>query len=377
MTDHEEKEMVGGLIERLRQPFQRYIYFEEPLFYDLCPIYALMTHVYDVFDEVPYLLIYGPKNSGKSRLGDILRGLCLNPKKFDDVSAAFLFRTIEEQFLGVTMIVDEAQELSYRRRDDLLGRIVRSGYRKTGRIGRCGGGLRNTEFTTFCPKVIINNDGLIDPATESRTIPIPMIKSPARLERFRFSKAQKEFKEIKDLIGPFSDEYRGAISDLYDSFQGIDGLSDRDEEIWTPILVIAEVLDAALPEPHIKDSMHKLANKIILQRRIKQLVENRDAQILESTRTYIEQIEPLDPSGLIVGEELWRFIKGRCGLPDLKLETVSRTLNRYAVIKGVRRLRLGKEIKDREIEVQRSCYLIDREKLASLTDEYHDGGDIL
>lgn len=114
MTNREEKEMAGGLIERLRQPFQKYIYFEEPLFYDLCPVYALMTHAYDVFDEVPYLLIRGPKGSGKSRLGDILGGQCLNPKKFDDVSPASFYRAIDEQFLGVTMIVDEAQELSSR-----------------------------------------------------------------------------------------------------------------------------------------------------------------------------------------------------------------------------------------------------------------------
>lgn len=376
MTDREEKEMVRDLIERLRQPFRKYIYFEEPLFYDLCPIYALMNHHYDVFDEIPYLLIYGPKDSGKSRLGDIFEGLCLNPKKFDDVSAAFVFRTIDEQSL-TTLIVDEAQVLSCRGGHDLLGRILRSGYRKTGMIGRCSPGPRNTEFITFAPKIIINNDGLVDPALESRVISIPMVKSPTRLERFRFSRAEKEFKEAKELIGPFSDAYRDTISDLYDSFQGIDGLSDRDEEIWTPILVIAEVLDGALPEPHIKEGMHKLANKMILQRRIKQLVENRDAQILESTRAYIEQVEPLDPSGLYVGEDLWKFIKGRCGLLNLKLDTVSRTLNRYAVIKGVKRLRLGKEIRDREIEVQRSCYFIDREKLASLTKEYGEGGEIL
>jgi hypothetical protein len=132
-----------------------------------------------------------------------------------------------------------------------------------------------------------------------------------------------------------------------------------------------------LPEPHIREDMLKLARKTIFQKRIKQLVENRDAQILESTRAYIEQAKPLDSSGLYVGEELWRFVKDRCSLPDLKLENVSRTLNRYALIKDVKRLRLGKEIKHEEIEVQRSCYLIDREKLMSLTEEYHEGGENL
>lgn len=368
------------MIEKMVQLFRKYVYFEEDRFYYLCPLYVLLTHVYDgVFDELPYLLIYGPKGTGKSRLGDIFAGLCLNPISSSEISTPFLYRSVDRNPIGIgaTFIIDEADDLSNPKQHNALLRILRSGYRRTGNVGRCNANLEAIQFHTFCPKILINQSGLTDQALDSRTIPIPMIKSPVRLEKFRFSKAEKEFKEVKDLIGPFSDEYRDIITDLYNSFQGIEGLSDREDEIWTPIIIIAEVLDTGFVEPHIKEDMRKLARKVVLQRKIKQLVENRDAQILESTRVYIDETNPLDSSGLYVGEGLWRFIKDRCGIPDLKLEAVSRTLNRYNIIKGVKRLRLGKEIKDQEIEVQRSCYLIDRAKLASLTEEYHEGGEIL
>jgi hypothetical protein len=374
------EDMNRVMIEKMVQLFRKYVYFEEDCFYYLCPIYVLLTHVYDgVFDELPYLQIDGPKATGKSRLGDIFAGLCLNPISSSEISTPFLYRSADRNPIGVggTFIIDEADDLSNPKQHNALLRILRGGYRRTGNVGRCNPNLEAVQFHTFCPKILINQSGLTDQALESRTIPIPMIKSPVYLEKFRFSKAEKEFKEIKDLMGPFSDEYRDTISDLYDSFQGIDGISDRDEEIWTPVFIIAQILDAVLPEPHIREDMLKLARKTIFQKRIKQLVENRDAQILESTRAYIEQAKPLDSSGLYVGEELWRFVKDRCSLPDLKLENVSRTLNRYALIKDVKRLRLGKEIKHEEIEVQRSCYLIDREKLTSLTEEYHEGGENL
>lgn len=369
-----EKEMLKAMVEKLIQVFRKYIFFEEQLFYYLCSIYVLLTHVYDIFDELPYLLIYGPKGTGKSRLGDILGGLCLNPINSSEISTPYVYRAIT-QFNETTLILDEADDLlSNSKRSGPLLRILRSGYRRTGNVGRCNTNLETVQFYTFCPKILINQSGIADQALESRTIAILMMKSQICLEKFRFSKAKKEFKEIRDLINLFLEECRDMIANRYNSFQGIEGLSDRDEEVWTPILIIAEVLDTVLPEPHIKEDMLKLARKIMLQRKMKQLMENRDAQILESARAYIDEAKPLDSSGLYVGEEIWRFIKDRCGISDLKLETVSRTLNRYNIIKGVKRQRLGIHERNSFITAQRSCYLLDKEKLSKITSEFFDGG---
>jgi hypothetical protein len=361
---------------KLTSLFQRYIYFEDNDFYTFSAIYVLLTHHYDIFDEIPYIQVSGLKASGKTRLGDIFEGLCFNPFNSSEISEASLYRAISQESGGVTMIIDEADDLSGSKRRDILHRILRSGYRRNGNVTRCGINRTVEQFLTFCPKIIINEMGIGDPALESRTISILMVKSRNHLEKFRFSKAENEFKEVKDLIASFSEECRDTISDRYASFQRVDGLSDRDEELWTPILIIAEVLDKAYPRPFIKDKMLALAKRIIDQRKRTQLIENREAQILEGAQACIEQISPLKIDGLCfyIGEDLSDFIKDRWNIPNLGSGSVSRVLNRFNIIREIRRPRLRRNIEGSEIEIQRSCYLLDEEKLSKLTQEYFEEG---
>lgn len=368
---------TNQVFEKLTSLFQRFVYFEDNDFCTLSVIYVLLTHLYDIFDEIPYIQVSGLKASGKTRLGDVFDGLCFNPFNSSEISEASLYRAISQECAGVTMIIDEADALSGSTRRDILLRILRSGYRRNGNVTRCGLNRTVDRFSTFCPKIVINEKGIDDSALASRTIPILMVKARTDLEKFRFSKAKNEFKEVKDLIGSFSEEYRGIISDRYASFQGVDGLSDRDEELWTPILIIAEALDMAFPRPSINEQMLALAKRIIDQRRRTQLIGNRDAQILEGTQAHIEQTSPLKIKGLsfYVGENLCDSIKDRWGIPNLELGTVSRVLNRFNLIREVRRPRLKENIKGSETEVQRTCYLFDEERLSKLTQEYFEEGE--
>jgi len=275
---------------------------------------------------------------------------------------------IDEKVNGATFLVDEADDLSNSKRSNPLLRILRSGYRRGGNVGRCGTKQQATQFNTFCPKIIINIEGLFDPALESRTIPIPMTRSEGHLEKFRFSKAEREFTEIRSFIERFAEEYRAVIADRYESFQEVKGISDRDEEVWAPIFVIAEVLDAELVKPYFKTAMVTLARKIILERKKMQLIGNTEAQILEATRAYIDEVEPMKIDGLnlYVGQGLARFVRDRWDLAGLKTETVSRVLRRNKLIVDIRRPRLsGKR--------QRSCYVLDTERLVKTTAEYCDG----
>jgi hypothetical protein len=200
-----------------------------------------------------------------------------------------------------------------------------------------------------------------------------MIRSPNILERFRFSTVGTEFKAARELIDSFCDGHRDTISDQYTSFEGIHGISGRDEEIWAPIIVIADVLAAILNTPSLKAEIVALGRKIILERKRKQLIENKDDQILESTWAFVVQKEFLDSEGFCVGEELCRFIRDRWSLPGLKLEAVSRVLSNHNIIKNVRRLR----ILDRKLGafVLKSCYQLNRERLLKLTSQYFEGGE--
>jgi hypothetical protein len=360
--------LCGKLFEKLSGLLRRYIYFEDPSYYPVSSIYVLLTHLYPIFDEIPYLSISGLLNSGKSRLGDIFEGTSLNPTNSSDYTPASLYRIVDQG--PITLVIDEAEELSYLKRDILLS-ILRSGYRRNGRIVRCQNGEPRV-FPTFCPKIIINQGGLMDPALESRTIPIPMIRSQNHLEPFRFATVGAEFKEVKDLIKLFVQGYGRIIFQRYLSYQGVDGITNRDLEVWTPIIIIAEILDSAIPDSSIRSQMLELARRIILQRRRRQLIENRNAQILEATRAFVEATPsiPKDGKDYYVGEQLCKSIKEKWDIPGLKIEQVSRILSNHNILRDIQRIRLDINDRGSISKTQKTCYELDRGRLTELTKDY-------
>jgi hypothetical protein len=358
--------------------FKRFIYFDDPVLYSLCTVFVIFTFLFDIFDETPYLQIRGPKGSGKTQLGDIFWLLCFNAFISNEMSDAAVFRTIAQSYGrgGLTLIVDEADDVAGPTRRGILLRALKSGYRRNGNVTRCGPGGTIERFPTFSPKIVINEKGIHDSALESRTIPIHMIKAPCPLEKFQFEKVKKEVKEIKELVRSFSEDYRDLIFDRYFSFKGVDGISNRDQEVWMPIIIIADLLAVLLDSPSMKADMIKLARKIILQRKQTELIGNRDLQILAGTQAFIKETSPLKIDGLpfYIGEDLCKSIKDGWSLANLKLETVSHVLNQFNIIKGLRRPHLKKKIENSEIQVQRVCYLFDEQRLAGLTNEYFEGG---
>lgn len=160
---------IGQLIKKVTEPFDRFIYFEESLSHAFSAIYVLFTYFYDTFDKIPYLQIHGLKGSGKSFLGSLFNELCFKPFKTGNISTAAIYRKIGKEHNGLTLIIDEKDDLSHSRNEALLG-ILRSGYERGGSVTRCGPKGTTVEFPTFCPKIIINEKGIQDSALESRTI---------------------------------------------------------------------------------------------------------------------------------------------------------------------------------------------------------------
>jgi hypothetical protein len=350
--------------------FRRFIYFTEDGFYTLSIIFVIFTHLFEIFDEVPYINILGRKGSGKSRLGIILFGLCFTSIKSDNISDAALYRAIKEKPDGTTMIIDEADALSASKRGSILLNILRSGYRRDGNVLRTGPGGITESFPTYSPKVIINEKGIDNSALESRTIPVHMIKTNRRLDKFRFKKVEEEFKELKKLIKSFCDDYRDLVSGLYFSFQGVDGISERDEEVMAPIIIIGDLLAVLLDKPSIKEEMRTLAKNTILERQRNQLIGNRELQILLSTRDFLQEKKALNSEGLYVAEDLRNYLRVSLSIPGLSTEAVGRILNRNGIIKEVQRPNLNVSEGGLIKKVQKTCYVLNREVLLELTNEF-------
>lgn len=355
--------MFLKLIELLKE----YVYFKDPVCYILCLIYAIVTYLLDVWDEVPYLKIFGLPGRGKSRLGELFALLSFNSLKSEDISDAFLYRKIAEGEMrgGVTLIIDEKDRLSSKHQGLLLS-VLRGGYRRGGKVSRCGPGGRLEEFSTFSPKIIVNIKGILDPALESRTIPIQMFRREGQLVRFRFRRAQKEFDEAKILISWFVEHHRDLISGSYDNFESVEGLLDRDEEVWAPIIVVARLLSNVLEEPSIEQDITALAKRTVGERRRGQLIDNRDLQILVSTRAFVKNGNQVG-NGFYVMEEIRDSIIEQWGLNNLSTQAVTRVLNQHGVIEGFFQPHYRPRISSK---VQRTCYRLNKERLSEVTKEF-------
>lgn len=364
------------MVRMLLGLFGRFVHFEQIIFYLILTLYVILTYLYDIFYSIPYLQILGPYGSGKSRVSDVLEKLCSNPFSSGDISDAALFRTIAEK-KGPTMIVDEADDLGGGTRRGILLRVLKTGYRQNGSVTRCGRGGTIERFPTFGPKIILNEKGIADRALASRCIVVHMERSTRRFEQLSLSD-DGEFKEMRERVRLFADDFRDVVSDRYASFPGIDGIIGRDEEVWGAMIIIAALLSALLDTPSIRETVVRFATRMILQQEKTQLIGNIQAQILQSTQAYVEDppAPPIEIEGLrfYVGESLCKSIRDGWSIPNLKLDAVSRVLNHFSIIKEVRRPHLKMKIKGHQVEVQRSCYALDEDRLLKLSTQYSKGG---
>jgi hypothetical protein len=356
--------MAKKVVKTLFDLFKKRIYFPDFLLNIFFVVYVIYTHVYDEFDRTPYIGIFGPHDSGKSRMGDFLEGLCFKGNQTSDITAAALFRSVAQE--RGTIIIDEG--LHNESRFDSLNRILRSGYKKNGRVKCCEPGGIVVAYPTFCPKVIINTSEPNDQALSSRIIAIYMTRSPHRLERFLDSEAQNEFTAARGLITTFWEKNLQSLSEHYKSSKGFDAFLNRDEELWTPLLIVSEFLDSLLGEDFFLKQMLLLAHKLMDSKKREELENSLDLQIIEGTLAYMDDPNTNPIKGnLYEAFEIRNFVRKRWNLTGLSTKKVVQTLKLYQV--------RGDRERPHILERQPVCYSIDRKRLFEIIEKYLDGGE--
>jgi len=359
--------MPKELVTTLNNLFERRIYFSDSLFHIFFTVYVIYSHVYDVFNRTPYPGIFGPPDSGKTCLGDLLEGLCFKGTQTSDITSAALYRFVDQE--KGTIIIDEG--LHNESRFDTLNRILRSGYRRKGRVICCEPGGSIAFFSTFCPKAIIDKTEPSDAALSSRIISVRMTQSPHFIPNLPDSEAQIEFENAKDLITKFWKENRQALSEDCKSPQRFDELLNRDAELWTPLLIVSAFLDSQLSRSFFLENMLSLARKSIHSKRRDDLENNLDLQILEATRAFTE--DPRTEAilrDLYVASQIRDFIENRWDLRGLSTKKVVQTLKLYHLCGERKRPHVLLSGINQPV-----CYSIDTQRLSEITQKYFDGGE--
>ncbi len=214
-------------------------------------LWIIHTHLINAFDVTPYLNINSAeKQSGKTRLLEVLKVTVANPWLTGRASAAVLVRKVDAE--RPTLLLDESDAAFNGEKEyaEALRGILNTGYMSDGRASLCvGQGVQITfkDFSTFCPKAIAGIGHLPD-TVEDRSIPIRLRRAaPGEvIARFRRREVSGEVVPLCERIEKWCTQISDSLTGARPELPGC--LSDRQQDVIEPLLAIADMVGAEWPE---------------------------------------------------------------------------------------------------------------------------------
>jgi hypothetical protein len=239
-------------------------------------LFVFHTFGVSLFPYSPILHVRSPERTcGKSRLFELLSQIVCRALAASGVTAATLFRAI--QAFDPTLLLDEFDSQP----DDLqegIRNVLNSGFHKDGVVLRCVGDDHRVEtFRTFCAKAIAGIGELPDTAA-SRSIPIALNrKLPGeKVKRLRGFDGTELRRKLARWMADHRERLQCAAPVLPEE------LSDRQQDIWEPLLAIADALGGEWPQ------MARDAALFLCQ---KEAGESLAIELLKDTRMTFEEME--------------------------------------------------------------------------------------
>ena len=232
-------ERPGNLYVKIKDTLKSFLDVSEEA-YGFLAVWAVGTFWVHLFSAYPFLHLFGPKETGKSKTLEALRHLCLNAVKTRDITAAALGDTLDAQ-RGVVLL-DQAETLGKSRDGavSLIGLLADS-YKKQGGRRRIveitKSGRRVLEFSTYGAKAFASTRS-IDPDLADRCARVQMVRTRRRLPDLEGS--ESIWAELRDAI------YRFALLRFKEAqtyYQEIVGDGTRSMELWRPLLATARALE--------------------------------------------------------------------------------------------------------------------------------------
>lgn len=288
---------AGGaaVLELVRAAISRYVSFPGEASLASVTLWVVHTHAFSYASATPYLNVHSPApRCGKSTLFEVLSMLVRDPVGGSNMSPAVLYRLIDER--RPTLLIDEmdAQMRADKERASALQSILNAGY-KTGPgalVWRCEAQSHTpVSFAVFCPKAFAGvGTGILHPTTLDRCIPVLLErKLPGDpVHRFRGSRFEAEATVLRERISDWVEQASETLDRAEPPLP--DELDDRTQEIWEPLIAIADAAGADWPVKarqaalalHIQPDLEDLPLGILLLTDIRAIFDKADVWTLSS-----------------------------------------------------------------------------------------------
>lgn len=221
-----------ALIAEVESYIRSYVTLAETSYALVIALWAVATFIWTAFDAFPYLVVTSAtKRSGKTRLLELISFVASNSRLFTDISPAALYRTIH--FEKPTLLLDEAEMFSSAKSE--YRSLLNTGYRRGQTVKRHDG-----EYETYCPKAFALIGDVHD-TLRDRSVVIEMRRGEAA-RRFVYAIAKEEGATLREMINATVSLKAEEITDAVRKFEGLSFLTDRDEEIWSPLFILCRLI---------------------------------------------------------------------------------------------------------------------------------------
>jgi hypothetical protein len=251
------------LFEEIKDIYASYIEFPAPEIYDLMAVWVLGTYLFPLFNTFPYIYIGGVKQTGKSKTLHVTALLSFNAIFSTSVTSAALFRLVQDG--RCSLFMDETEKLSNPERFTEFRALLLSGYKKSGVVQRTEKDSKDRfivkNFEVYSPKMLGNIFGLED-ILEDRCIKIIMKRTLNKeIGEKEIYENDSTWQQTRDKCYVFALENWKEIKEIYETLPNETKLSNREWELWHPLLSIAAFINKEVYERLVKLAEQKAEEK--------------------------------------------------------------------------------------------------------------------
>jgi hypothetical protein len=294
--DAHYRETIDGreLFKQIRQLVTEYVHFKDPRVATLVTGWIMGTYLYTAFTHFGYLFFYSKlPRSGKSRLLEIISHLAFEATLPLNAPTAATIR--EMASVGKSLLFDTIERWKGKSPEAFhaMMELLDAGFRNGGTVTkmvRRDNDWRQEMYPVYAPYALaaIGRDSLSETALD-RAFPIEMQRKSSHdhVKRYKDHAFEAIAVALRESLYAWALQSGRAVYDIYtgDTFETRTKqlrLNDRGEDIWRPILAIAQAvgldeghdlenLARTLHEdPEAEDDRQKLAIVEILLSRVKE-----------------------------------------------------------------------------------------------------------
>lgn len=238
-----EKVNGADLLDELVEAIGRHVIADKETI-RAAALWATFTWLIDAVQVAPIANITAPeKRCGKTVMLSVLGKLAYRPMQVSDIATAALFRSIE--LWAPTLLIDEVD--AFLRDNEEARGILNAGFtRDSAFVIRCvGDDHMPTKFRVWGGKALCGIGKIADTLAD-RSIPLRLRrKKPGeQAERLRYSDPAM-WDRLRSRIARFADDNATTIGAARPAI--IEGLNDRANDCWEPLLAIADVAGSDWP----------------------------------------------------------------------------------------------------------------------------------